>query len=32
MNNKLIIQLICPDQKGIIAKLTSILYDFKANI
>jgi len=32
MNNKLIIQLICPDQKGIIAKLTSILYNSKANI
>ena len=30
MNN--IIQLICPDQKGIIAQLTSILYDANINI
>ena len=31
MNNK-IIQLICPDQKGIIAKLTSIIHDSNNNI
>ena len=31
MNNK-IIQFICPDQKGIIAQITSILYDAHNNI
>ena len=30
--NKIIIQLICPDQKGIIAQLTSCLYKVNANI
>ena len=30
--NKIIIQLICPDQKGIIAQLTSCLYKSNANI
>jgi len=30
--NKIIIQLICPDQKGIIAQLTSCLYQSNANI
>jgi len=30
--NKIIIQLICPDQKGIISKLTSILYKANNNI
>ena len=30
--NKIIIHLICPDQEGIIAQLTSILYDNKINI
>ena len=30
--NKVIIQLICPDQKGIIAELTSTLYNANANI
>ena len=30
--NKTIIQLICPDQKGIIAQLTSCLYKSNANI
>ena len=29
---KMVIQIICPDQKGIIAKLTSILYDLTINI
>ena len=32
MNNKLIIQLICPDQKGIIAEFTHQLYQNKINI
>tara|TARA_Y100000994_G_scaffold48155_1_gene37684 strand:- start:433 stop:1284 length:852 start_codon:yes stop_codon:yes gene_type:complete len=31
-NNQIIIHLICPDQKGIISKLTSILYKSNANI
>ena len=30
--NKIIIQLICPDQKGIISRLTSILYKTNNNI
>ena len=30
--NKIIIQLICPDQRGIISKLTSILYEKSNNI
>ena len=30
--SKIIIQLICPDQKGIIAQLTSFLYKSNANI
>ena len=30
--NKTIIQLICPDQRGIIAQLTSSLYKSNANI
>ena len=30
--NKKIIQLICPDQKGIISKLTSVLYKANHNI
>jgi len=30
--NKVIIHLICPDQKGIIAELTSTLYNANANI
>ena len=30
--NEVIIHLICPDQKGIIAELTSTLYDANANI
>jgi len=30
--NKIIIQLICPDQRGIIAQLTSCLYKSNANI
>ena len=30
--NKIIIQLICPDQKGIIAQLTSCLFKSNANI
>ena len=30
--NKIIIQLICPDQKGIIAQLTTCLYKSNANI
>ena len=30
--NNIVIQLICPDQKGIIAQLTSILYKSKNNI
>ena len=30
--NKIIIQLICPDQRGIISKLTSILYETSNNI
>ena len=30
--NKIIIQLICPDQRGIISKLTSILYKSNNNI
>ena len=29
---KIIIQLICPDQKGIIAQLTSILHQSNNNI
>ena len=29
---KMVIQLICPDQRGIIAKLTSMLYDSTINI
>jgi len=31
-NNQLVIHLICPDQKGIISKLTTILYKAHANI
>ena len=31
-NNKIVIHLICPDQKGIISKLTAILYKANANI
>ena len=31
-NNQIIIHLICPDQKGIISKLTAILYQSNANI
>tara|TARA_Y100001960_G_C14733899_1_gene859147 strand:- start:576 stop:1403 length:828 start_codon:yes stop_codon:yes gene_type:complete len=30
--NKIVIQLICPDQQGIIAQITSILYKCKINI
>jgi len=30
--DKIVIQLICPDQQGIIAQITSILYDCKINI
>ena len=30
--NKIIIQLFCPDQKGIISKLTSILFNAEQNI
>ena len=30
--NNIVIQLVCPDQKGIIAKLTSILYKSNNNI
>ena len=30
--NKIVIQLICPDQQGIIAQITSILFESKINI
>ena len=30
--NNIVIQLVCPDQKGIIAKLTSTLYKSNNNI
>ena len=30
--NKIVIQLICPDQTGIIAQLTTILYNFNVNV
>ena len=30
--NKIIIQLFCPDQKGIISRLTSILFNAEQNI